>query len=157
MANKYTKEILEAAAKDSHSIANVLRVLGLRQAGGTQAHISTLLKKFDVDTSHFTGKGHNKGKISKNRVTLEEVFIILPEGSNRKSRKVLKRCMIESGIPELCNACGIGPEWNEKTLTLEINHIDGNWLNNLRDNLEFLCPNCHSQDIHNSMSHKYRK
>ena len=43
-----------------------------------------------------------------------------------------------------CNCCGIS-SWNEKTLVLEVNHIDGDAINNHLDNLEFLCPNCHSQ------------
>jgi hypothetical protein len=43
-----------------------------------------------------------------------------------------------------CNACGIS-EWNGKEITLEANHIDGKSSNNSIDNLEFLCPNCHSQ------------
>jgi hypothetical protein len=30
-------------------------------------------------------------------------------------------------------------------LTLEVDHIDGDNKNNVRDNLRALCPNCHSQ------------
>jgi hypothetical protein len=40
--------------------------------------------------------------------------------------------------------CGIN-EWNGSPLTLELHHIDGNNGNNVRNNLCFLCPNCHSQ------------
>lgn len=36
-------------------------------------------------------------------------------------------------------------EWNGKPLTLELDHIDGDTSNNNRENLRFLCPNCHSQ------------
>ncbi len=43
-----------------------------------------------------------------------------------------------------CASCSIS-EWNSLPITLEVNHIDGNALNNTIDNLEFLCPNCHSQ------------
>lgn len=43
-----------------------------------------------------------------------------------------------------CNCCGLS-EWNSKPLTLEVNHKDGNAANNVLENLEFLCPNCHSQ------------
>lgn len=43
-----------------------------------------------------------------------------------------------------CNCCGL-TSWNGKSLTLEVNHKDGNAANNVLENLEFLCPNCHSQ------------
>lgn len=44
-----------------------------------------------------------------------------------------------------CTKCG----WDEINPTtalipLEIEHIDGNWLNNKEENLTVLCPNCHS-------------
>lgn len=43
-----------------------------------------------------------------------------------------------------CIECGMY-EWNGKPLTLEFHHIDGNRENNARDNVEYRCPNCHSQ------------
>lgn len=45
-----------------------------------------------------------------------------------------------------CNKCGIGPVWNSKPLTIEVDHIDGNSDNCAPDNLRLLCPNCHSQE-----------
>ena len=44
-----------------------------------------------------------------------------------------------------CQICG----WNKINpvtglVPLEIHHIDGNYLNNAKDNLQVLCPNCHS-------------
>ena len=44
-----------------------------------------------------------------------------------------------------CTKCGwseINPYTN--TIPLEIDHIDGNWENTYEDNLDLLCPNCHS-------------
>jgi 5-methylcytosine-specific restriction endonuclease McrA len=29
-------------------------------------------------------------------------------------------------------------------IPLEVEHIDGNWKNNKEENLELICPNCHS-------------
>lgn len=44
-----------------------------------------------------------------------------------------------------CSRCGwgeINPYTNE--IPLEIEHIDGNYLNNKEENLDLICPNCHS-------------
>lgn len=45
---------------------------------------------------------------------------------------------------ERCEECGIN-EYNGKPITLEIHHIDGNNQNHVLNNLQVLCPNCHSQ------------
>ena len=42
-----------------------------------------------------------------------------------------------------CNRCDLD-KWLEQKLTLELEHKDGDNTNNNRDNLEYLCPNCHS-------------
>lgn len=44
-----------------------------------------------------------------------------------------------------CSKCGWG-ELNPFTnkIPLEVEHIDGNYKNNLENNLILLCPNCHS-------------
>ena len=43
-----------------------------------------------------------------------------------------------------CKECGIS-EWLGKSLTLDLDHIDGNPKNNSPDNLRLVCPNCHRQ------------
>lgn len=42
-----------------------------------------------------------------------------------------------------CADCGID-EWQGKKIGLELHHVDGDHKNNLRENLKYLCPNCHS-------------
>ena len=42
-----------------------------------------------------------------------------------------------------CNKCGIS-EWQGFKIPLELEHKDGNSTNTVRENLEGLCPNCHS-------------
>lgn len=42
-----------------------------------------------------------------------------------------------------CNKCKLD-KWFDHPIVLELEHKDGNRQNNIRDNLEALCPNCHS-------------
>ena len=46
-----------------------------------------------------------------------------------------------------CSECNVTSSWNDKPLTLEVDHIDGNSDNCFPNNLRLLCPNCHSQQI----------
>jgi len=42
-----------------------------------------------------------------------------------------------------CEVCGLNT-WRDLPLPLEVHHVDGNKKNNLRENLQVLCPNCHA-------------
>jgi len=82
------------------------------------------------------------GKLGKPKMAAEKVFVA---GKEHSARKVLKPKMKELGIPERCFMCGLGPEWNDQPLVLELDHADGVRSNNELGNLQKLCPNCHSQ------------
>lgn len=57
----------------------------------------------------------------------------------------LKNRLLKEGIMEnKCSCCGIS-EWNNKPITMQLDHIDGNSNNHVLNNLRLLCPNCHSQ------------
>lgn len=56
----------------------------------------------------------------------------------------LRRVMLRNGFTWKCAICGID-EWLGTSLTLHVDHINGDKRNNNADNLRFLCPNCHSQ------------
>lgn len=43
-----------------------------------------------------------------------------------------------------CECCGLS-EWNGIPITLQAHHKDGDKTNNELENLQLLCPNCHSQ------------
>ena len=66
--------------------------------------------------------------------------------NTRCHQDVLRRYIILFALKEeKCVKCGTTNEWNGIVLVLQIHHIDGNRRNNQLDNLEFLCPNCHTQ------------
>lgn len=67
--------------------------------------------------------------------------------NNEKDVKTsfLKKRLIEEGyFEEKCQICGI-KEWNNKKIVFDLHHVDGDRKNNRLDNLQLLCPNCHSQ------------
>lgn len=145
--SKYTKEILEPIAKESTSIAQVLRKLGLREAGGSHSNISRKLKEYEIDTSHFLGQATNCGKNHKGGTKLlhyKEVLVEREKGKRQHSFR-LRRALIESGREYKCETCGNTGEWNKSPLMLQVNHKNSNWLDDRESNLSFECPNCHSQ------------
>lgn len=44
-----------------------------------------------------------------------------------------------------CAVCGNEGVWNNKELKLQLHHKNGVRNDNTKENLEFLCPNCHTQ------------
>lgn len=71
----------------------------------------------------------------------------LIEKSNLKSWDELgkdgKRSRVIREQKNKCAHCGLS-HWQGQQLTLEIDHKDGDHQNDLRSNVEALCPNCHS-------------
>jgi hypothetical protein len=142
---KYSDELLERAVRESASIAGVLRVLGITWSGGAHAHISRRIKRLGVDTSHFTGAAHMRGKPALRRLASAEVLVVRPAGSRRTQPYLLRRALVEAGIPYECSQCGVGGTWQGKPLILHVDHVNGDCLDSRVENLRFLCPNCHTQ------------
>lgn len=140
---KYTKEALEEAVKESTSILDVLRHFGGVKSGSSHNRVSKKIKEFKIDTSHFY-RTYNYSPSQNEKMHFNDILKLDRLNGRRESSERLRRAMIESGIEYKCSNCGNCGEWQDEKLTLEIDHIDENRLNNERSNLRFLCPNCHS-------------
>jgi len=63
---------------------------------------------------------------------------------NMSSGNIRRRIFKEEIKEKKCERCGI-TQWQDRTIMFDMHHIDGNSHNHRIDNLEILCPNCHSQ------------
>lgn len=98
------------------------------------------LQELDIDISHFKGKAHGTSDVKK--YSLDEILV---RNSIYSNRRALKKRLIEEKLREYkCDICGIS-EWQGKSLSLQLDYINGVNNDNRVENLRFLCPNCHSQ------------
>lgn len=139
MNNK--KAVAEAIAK-SNSIKEVLENLGLRAAGGNYAALHKAVQKHQLILPQWDRASQIRSLGVENKLPDAVIFV---ENSTYINRKNIKKRLYSIGVPEKCNSCGVGNFWNGKPLTLTLEHKNGIWNDNRIENLEILCPNCHSQ------------
>lgn len=145
MKDGYSKENLYEIVKESHSLSECLVKIGLSPKGSNSLTLKKYIELYSLDTSHFTGQGWNKGLQNTDKAAIVKLNDILKENTNFKSYN-LKNRLIAEGIKEnKCEKCGLGDEWCGEKIVLELHHINGNHYDNRIDNLQILCPNCHSQ------------
>jgi len=123
---RHSEDDYRKAVKNSLSVADVCRNLGLLAAGGNYATVKRKINLYGLDTSHFTGQGWNKGNYT---------------ASPRSTTAIKKKLIRERG--HQCENCKL-EEWMGSPITLELEHVDGNNSNHVEDNLQLLCPNCHA-------------
>ena len=146
MTNKIyetTDEQFVHLLKTSTNISEVLFKLGYSVKGNSWAFskIRQRMTDLNVDNNIFKGKSPLIQTVKERQINKKDLF----RENCKHVRSILRRTILKEGlIPYKCEICGV-TEWNDKTLSLELDHINGINNDNRLENLRFLCPNCHSQ------------
>lgn len=136
--------MLRAVVPHCQSAEHVVRMLGMAPSTRRCGLVREEARRLELDTSHFLGQGHLRGIPNGRRRAPEAVLVFRPEQLQRAKTPLIRRALIETGTAERCAGCGTGPEWLGRPLTLELDHVNGDYRDNRRENLRFLCPNCHA-------------
>ena len=147
--NKYYTEEWETKIKNAcdqaESMSQACASLGMYYTT-----FSIHAKRLNVFNPNQSGKGMVKHFP---KIPLSEIIY---DGKHPQYRSgTIRKRLIKEGIKEhKCNSCN-GTKWLDNPIPLELHHKDGNHYNHLLENLELLCPNCHTcTDNYGSKNHK---
>ncbi len=133
---------------NSNSFVDILVKVGLDPYNGNHKTLNHRIKEegFDIsileENRRKSREKHMKSLLEKRTYSLEDVLI----ENSTFDRKNLKNKILEHNLLSYeCYICKNKGEWLGKSLSLQLDHINGINNDNRIENLRFLCPNCHSQ------------
>jgi hypothetical protein len=142
---RYSDSDFIRAVETSFSVRDALKKLGVAPHGGSYKTFYLRIKKLNIDTAHFLGQGHLKGKSHfwGKRISLEDLLVA---NSDLVFSTKYKQRIIDEGLLEnKCSKCGLKDLWQNEHIVLHLDHINGDHFDHRIENIRLLCPNCHSQ------------
>lgn len=136
---------LASAVALETSAAATIRRLGRIPAGGNYKTLYGRIRVLGLNTNHWTGQAHLRGKTHSwsKKIPLAQILVAQsPYGGG--SCKLKGRLVRAKLISNWCAVCGIS-KWMGVPITLHLDHRNGDNCDNRLANLRLLCPNCHSQ------------
>lgn len=138
-------EVLKDATRNSVTFREIFRRIGFVGTGKSYKALKRRLNKSYIDYSHIPiGLDANKGRCFYFPKPID-IQKLLVENSSNANSTVRKHLLRNNLVPYICAGCGMGPTWNNKELTLRLDHKNGVRNDHRLENLRFLCPNCDSQ------------
>lgn len=133
----WSEDVIKEAVSHCQNYAETLRYLDYPY--NNKGTLVKKIKQYNINIDHFTFRAdsHNSGYIP-----VENYFKI---GTHIKAQDLRKKLVKEGYKEDKCEICGCPSEWQGKPLTLQVHHINGNSSDNRLENLQILCPNCHTQ------------
>lgn len=108
-----------------------------------QGHtVAECRERFGFDMSSWT-EAVRRGDIV--LLTARQKLEAYAASRRRLPRASLRRLLLDAGLKrQACERCGLD-QWRGRRLTIALHHLNGDPGDNRLENLQFLCPNCHSQ------------
>lgn len=136
--NQFSDEEFIQIVKDSTSYKEIADKIGYATlAGEAYENIKARINNLKISTAHISRKGANP----QNR-TEENIFIKDSTATQTTLRNWYKK---GEYTPYICSICGMEPIWQNKPLTLILDHINGENHDDRLENLRWVCPNCNQQ------------
>lgn len=130
--------------KNSKKKKDISDFFGVENVGSINEAIRNRIAKLNLDTSHFMSRIEASTLA---RLVTKDIFEKewLVANSSRNVSDVKKYLVKYDFLKYSCEGCDNTGLWKNASLTLQLEHKDGDNSNNQIENLCFLCPNCHSQ------------
>ena len=152
--HQYTKEEIEEAVRKSTNYSQVFRNLSILVNGGSYSWIKSLIKRYNISTEHFSKTNTElikAGIVAMRRRIASRLGSPDISTGDRIRAQALRNYLLFNNVENACISCGL-VDWMGKPLRLDIDHKNGNPVDNRLENLQFICPNCHRAKtiVHNS-------
>lgn len=135
---------LRLMVEEANSMRELIEKVGLNATSGSNdITVKRCLNYYNIDWKSLVLRGVTHSGSKRNReLSDDELFT----ENCKHSRKTIKKRIIEKDlIPYKCSICGMDAVWQNRPLTLILDHINGIRNDNRLINLRFVCGNCNLQ------------